>query len=125
MLGKSPARCKLDPTRTGAIKAALLLFNLHDLLLAAEGFATDAWACGDNRMGKPLDIEWLMQKASRIEHYAEQGELLRAQDQQAQQLPQADAAVPETIDPAVAAAQRERLRHIAQQMRRQGSAHGA
>lgn len=122
MLGKSPARCKLDATRSGAIRAALLLFDAGELMLAAEGFATDAWACSDNRTGKPLDIEWLMAKASRIEHYAEQGEQLRAQATQAAHAPAQQPAA--QVDPAEAEAQRERLRALAQQLRRQGGAHG-
>jgi hypothetical protein len=70
------------------------------------------------------ELEWLLAKESRIEQYAKRGEDLRAQAEQAAEEEQRRAMRPAepvpTVDPAAAAAARERLRQLAANSRRGG-----
>lgn len=125
MLGRSPLRCKLGPTRRRAIMVALTLYDEDTLLMAIEGNAAD-YACTaqGNSIGRDLnDVEWVLATESRIERFAEMGEQLRQRVDQAEQ----DAARPAASlsDPVEAAAIRARLKAMVQQSRRGGSAvHG-
>ena len=120
MLGKSPHRCKLGPTRRAAINAALLLYDENDLLLAIDGCASDPWCAGANSMGRECtDLEWLLAKESRVEQFADRGEELRRQALASAVVPDAappDAAAAE-IDQAQADAARQRVRDMARNLR--------
>jgi hypothetical protein len=121
MLGRSPRRCKLGPTRRAAINGALAIgYDEDTLLLACEGMAC---VCFD---GKPesmreamLELEWFLAREARIERAVRYGEALR--DAAARQVvapPVADAPQIEA-DPLAAAAARERLRTMAANLRSQ------
>lgn len=123
MLGKSPRRCKLGPTRRHAINAALVLYSEDDLLMAIEGCAADPWCAGDNAQRREYtDIEWILRNESSIERFAEAGERLRrrAAEQQAAQARRAAQPVPTAAsaeqEKADAAAARARLKAMADRM---------
>jgi hypothetical protein len=126
MFARSPARCKLGPTRRQAIAAALAMgYDADTLALAVEGMAGDALEGCTARMQEAMrELEWLLAKESRIEQYAKRGEDLRAQAEQAAEEEQRRAMRPAepvpTVDPAAAAAARERLRQLAANSRRGG-----
>ena len=124
MLGRSPRRCKLGPTRRAAINAALAMgYDEDTLLLTLEGIAADPLDGKPETMRAAMrELEWLLARESRIEHWAEIGEALRADAQhQASQALRPAAPVAED-DPAAAAAARERLFKAAK-LRRE-AAHG-
>lgn len=131
MFGRSPARCKLGPTRRQAINGALAMgYAVDDLMLAVEGMAADPL----DMPGRPDDeaarmrdavreIDWLLAREKRIERWMALGEKLRLMvdqpDPTPPSLPQAPAEPP---DPAATAAARRRLLAVAVQLR--GAAHG-
>lgn len=80
MEGRSLARCKLGPTRSAAIQAALTLYDMPTLMLAIEGMAADPLAdVREQRMRDAMrEIEWLLAREARIERWAEAGERLHA-----------------------------------------------
>lgn len=123
MLGKSPRRCKLGPTRRQAINAALVLYSEDDLLMAIEGCAADPWCAGDNAQRREYtDIEWILRNESSIERFAEAGERLRqrAAEQLAAQMRRAAQPVPTAAsveqEKVQAADARARLKAIADRM---------
>lgn len=122
MLGRSPRRCKMGPTRRQAIQAALAMgYEVDVLLLAIEGMAADPLeGARDDRMRDAMrEIEWLLGREARIERWAEMGERLRCEAA----APAAMRDEPPTMEQqADDAAARERLRQRAAAMR--GVAHG-
>lgn len=123
LLGRSPRRCKLGPTRRQAIDAALAIgYDTDTVLLAIEGMAADPLlGARDERMRDAMrEIEWLLAREARIERWAGLGEQLRAE--LAAPPPQQPAADVIAIDPVAEAQHRERLRQRAAAMR--GCAHG-
>lgn len=127
LFARSPARCKLGPTRRAAINAALAMgYDEPTLCLAIEGMAADPLDdCSAARIRDAMrEIEWLLAREARIERWADRGELLRAQadELQAQQSaaagqPQADAALPDADAIAQAMAARQRLAALAARLR--------
>lgn len=126
MFARSPARCKLGPTRRQAIAAALAMgYDADTLMLAVEGMAGDALEGCTPRMREHMrELEWLLAKEGRIEQYADRGEALRREAEQAANDERVRATQPATlapvVDPAAAAAARERLRKMAEASRRGG-----
>lgn len=114
MLGRAPNRCKLDPVRKAAIGAMLTLYDEDQLCAAIEGMAADPLDdCGSDKMRAAMrEIEWLMARGSRIERWADIGDRLRLEALRRETVPEA-APVQSIVDPAVAAAARERLRQMA------------
>lgn len=120
MARKSPARCKLGPTRRAAINAALTLYDAQTLMLAIDGAATDPWINGVNRLELNLfDPEWLFAKEQRIERALEMGDQLHAQAEAARARAAEQAAAPAESPEAAAeaAAARERMRDMALYLR--------
>lgn len=115
MLGRSSARCKLGPTRRAAINGALAIgYDVETLFLAVEGMAGDPLeGCTDRMRGAMRELEWLLASEARIEQWADKGDALRQASAQAQRRPVAAEAAPQDVDPAAAAAARERLRAFA------------
>ena len=114
MLAKSPARCKLGPTRRAAINAALTLYDVETLHLAIEGMAGDPLdGCSDKMAAAMRELEWLLAKEARVERWADMGEhfRLRVQRDEHQAAAEPDIA-PAPVDPVVAAAARDRLRQF-------------
>ena len=114
MLAKSPARCKLGPTRRSAINAALTLYEVETLHLAIEGMAGDPMdGCSDKMAAAMRELEWLLAKESRVERWADMGERFRQRlqydEHQAATMPDI---APAPVDPVVAAAARDRLRQF-------------
>lgn len=129
MLGKSPRRCKLGPTRRQAIAAALVLYEEDQLLLAIEGCAADRWCAGDNPAGREFtDVEWILRSESSIERFSEAGERMRAAAQAAANRRAAAQAEPapspedQAAQRAAADAARERLRQMAMRASGRGAA---
>lgn len=123
MLGRSPARCKLGPTRRAAINGALAIgYDVQTLLLAVEGMAGDPLeGCSERMQSAMRELEWLLATEARIEQWADKGDALRQASQRAAQRPAEvaqDAAA--DVDPAQAAAARERLRAYAAARREGG-----
>lgn len=122
MLGRNPRRTKLGPTRRAAINAALAMgYDEDTLLLACEGMASvDFQGKPESMREAMLELEWFLAREARIERAVRYGEALRAAvAQPVVQVAEAQAAEP--VDPAAAAAARERLRAMAVAMR---GAHG-
>lgn len=117
VMGKSPARCKLDTARRSALAAALTLHDVETLMLAVEGMAASAW-CAAHR---EFDLAHLVAKSALIEKYADEGEAarLRAQQEEAASLQSAQSqlAAQEPADPVAAAAARDRYRALLARMR--------
>lgn len=122
MLGRSPMRCKLGPTRRAAINGALAIgYDVDTLLLAVEGMAGDALDGCTPRMQQAMrELEWLLATEARIEQWADKGDALRQASAQAQRRPVAAEAAPQDVDPAAAALARERLRAFAAARREGG-----
>lgn len=131
MFGRSPARCKLGPTRRNAINGALAMgYDVDALLLAIEGMAADPLDLD----GRPeadaarirdavREIEWLLAREKRIERWMAQGERLRLMAAQPDPAPASEQQAPaRPEDPAASAAARRRLLDLALQLR--GAAHG-
>jgi hypothetical protein len=115
MLGKSPRRCKLGPTRRAAINSMLVLYEEEQLLLAIDGCAADPWCAGDNPQRRECsDIEWILRNESSVERFSEAGERLRIRaDRQAEAMavpPREDVVAQ---DPTAKAAALQRLRGMA------------
>lgn len=123
--GKSPARCKLGPTRQQAIAACLLLYDEETLLLAIEGNAADhSCSAGGNTINRDLyDIEWLLATESRVERFANMGERVRQVMDEGEQHAQAQAAAPPS-DPAAVLAHRQRIKATIDDMRRNRTLRG-
>lgn len=125
MLGRSPARCKLGPTRRPAIMAALSIYDPGVLMLAVDGLAADPLETCTERMREAMrEIEWLLARESRIEFYADKGEALRRRAERRADEVRLAQRTSDSGDPAAAqAAQqasdeaRERLRAMAAAMR--------
>jgi len=128
MLGRSPRRCKLGPTRRAAINGALAMgYEVDALLLAIEGMAADPL----HLEGRPdaahmrdamREIEWLLAKEARIERWMDRGEALRERALR----PVAevvDHPVP-TVDPEAEAKSKEACRAMAARLRGGGVRHG-
>lgn len=124
MLGRSPRRCKLGPTRRAAINGALAIgYDEDTLLLACEGMACVSFDGKPESMREAmLELEWFLAREARIERAVRYGEALRdaAARQSAPAVVAEDAPAP--VDPVAAAAARERLRTMAAGLR--GGAHG-
>lgn len=124
MLGHSPARCKLGPTRRQAINGALAIgYDVEVLMLAIEGMAGDPLeGCGERMQRQMRELEWLLGTEARIEQWADKGEALRTASRRAAVRGQQHAEEPAApdVDPAEAAAARERLRAYAAQRREAG-----
>ncbi len=118
MLGRSAQRCKLGPSRRQVINGALAMgYDADTLMLAVEGMAGDALEGCSERMATAMrDLEWLLAKEARIEQWADKGEALRAAAMQNVNERVMDEPAAQ-VDPAEAAAARERLRQFAQQRR--------
>ena len=114
MFARSPNRCKLDPVRKAAIGAALVLYDEDQLCAAIEGMAADPLDdCHSDKMRAAMrEIEWLLARGSRIERWADMGDRLRLEALRREVAPEPEA-VESIVDPAVAAAARERLRQMA------------
>lgn len=124
MLGRSPRRCKMGPTRRAAINSALAMgYDVDTLLLAVEGMAADPLdgAPHDRMRDAMREIEWLLAREARIERWADMGETLRLEAIQVDNPQPEDMPAPPT-DPVAAAAARERLRELG--ARRRGGVHG-
>lgn len=116
MFGHSAQRCKLGPSRRQAINGALAMgYDVETLMLAVEGMAGDSLeGCGDRMAAAMRDLEWLLAKEARIEQWADKGDLLRKASFQRANAPTAlQEEAPAEVDPAEAAAKRERLRQFA------------
>jgi hypothetical protein len=120
MFGLQPGRTKLDAERRQAINGALALYSLDLVLLAVEGMAAVPMGDKPQSMREAMrELSWFLASAKRIERCFEYGDQVRAmlaaacvpQAMQAQE----EAAAP--VDPAVAAAARQRLRDLAEQCR--------
>ena len=126
MLGYPIRRCKMGPTRRGAINGALAMgYDVETLLLAIEGMAADPmeWARNDDSRKMMRELDRVLATEARIEHWAEMGEALRdnaRQQAETASKPQQVRAAP--IDHAAEAAARDRLRAMAAQLR--GARHG-
>lgn len=124
MLGHSPARCKLGPTRRAAINGALSIgYDVDVLMLAIEGMAGDPLeGCGDRMQRQMRELEWLLGTEARIEQWADKGEALRTASRRAaaRGASQAEQPAAPDVDPAEAAAARERLRAYAAARREGG-----
>lgn len=111
MLAKSPARCKLGPTRRAAINAALTLYEVETLQLAIDGIAGDPLDdCSEKMASAMREIEWLLAKESRVERWADMGEAFRRRLLHDETIDAPPDIAPELVDPAAAAAARDRLR---------------
>jgi hypothetical protein len=124
MLGRSPRRCKLGPTRRAAINGALAIgYDEETLMLACEGMACVSFEGKPESMREAmLELEWFMAREARIERATRYNKALRdAAARQAVPVAVAEA-VAATVDPVAAAAARERLRTMAAALR--GGAHG-
>lgn len=122
MLGRSPRRCKLGPTRREAINAALAMgYDVETLMLAVDGMAADPLdgARNDGMREQMRELDWLLVREARIERWAKLGELFHAGMDSAAE-PQATPAAP--VDPVAEEAHRQRCIQRARQMR--GAAHG-
>lgn len=116
LLARNPRRCKLDPARAAAVRAALEMGHDEDTLLAAvEGMAADPLqGCTDRMRDAMRELPWLLAESARIERWAELGDQLRAAAEQDAPAPAA-ADTPE--DPAAVQARREKLRALAERSR--------
>lgn len=115
MLGKPPNRTAFGPSRRKTVDRALELYDADTLMLAIEGCAASAWHNGENDRRRPFnDIELILRDEPHIERFAEEGEALRAREEQARSAPveQATQSNPQP-DAAQVQAQRERLREMA------------
>lgn len=133
MTGRSPARCKLGPTRRAAINAALLLYEADALCLAIEGMAADEeLADFERRRGWQADLEWLLRAEARIERFADVGERARAlmaerddaAARQAAMPPAAAESAHEDLAAAQAVADAQRARYVALLAELRGGARG-
>lgn len=116
MFGRNPRRCAFGPGRRKAVERALGLYDLETLMLAIEGCAASAWHAGDNDRNRPFDdLELILRDEPHIERFAADGERLRERaDAAAREADTAaDQLAAEPVDPAQLAAQRERLRRLA------------
>lgn len=126
MLGRSLRRCKLGPTRRAAILGALAMgYDEDTLLLVCDGIASHPLEGKPESMQDAMrELEWALATEARIERWARLGELFHArvaaEHQARQRAPEPAAAAP--VDAAAEAAQRERCRQMALQMR--GGRHG-
>ena len=118
MLGRSPRRCKMGPTRRAAINGALAMgYDVDTLLLAVEGMAADPLdgAPHDRMRDAMREIEWLLAREARIERWAEMGERVRAKALRPQEAP--GAAEPEAQYVGPSEEQRARMRAVYSQLR--------
>ena len=68
MLGRSPRRCKLGPTRREAINAALAMgYDVETLMLAVDGMAADPLdgARNDGMREQMRELDWLLVREAR------------------------------------------------------------
>lgn len=120
MMGKNPRRCALGPERRKVIGKALSLYDEETLQLAIEGCASSAYHAGDNDRDTPYnDLELIFRNEKYVERFATMGEQLRikAANEAARSLAQASTPVP-VMDEAQAKRQRDRLRELAQRLRK-------
>jgi hypothetical protein len=126
MTDRNAARCKLGPSRRGAIAAALTLYDADSIMLAVEGMAADPLeGCSERMRDAMRELEWLLAKESRIEQWADDGERLRERAEleavaartDASRLRQAPSPEDEAAAAAAAREQRQRLRDLAATLR--------
>lgn len=119
MFGLQPARTKLDAERRQTINAALALYDLDMVMLAVDGMAAVPLGDKPQSMCDAMrEISWFLASAKRIERCFEYGDQVRAMLAAAAASPVAPpSAAVDLVDPAVAAAARQRLRHLAEQCR--------
>lgn len=124
MSGRSPARCKLGPTRAAAIAAALTLYDVDMVLQAIDGMAADPLTdCRAARIRDAMrEIEWFLATEARIERWANAGEALHqaaAAEMQRRDAPPVSSrpdASTALADAAAAEAARARLRQVRQEL---------
>ena len=118
MFGRHPGRTKLDAERRAAINGALALYGVEDVLLAVDGMAAVPLGDKPSSMQEAMrEITWFLASAKRVERCLAYGDQLRESAARAPASAQPVGAEP-AADPAVAQAQRERLRAMAEQFRR-------
>ena len=119
MLGRSPRRCKLGPTRRAAINAALAIgYDEDTLFLACEGMASVSFEGKPDSMREAmLELEWFLAREARIERAVRYGEALRQAVARPPIDTPPDAGDQAPADPVATAAARDRLRSMAQAMR--------
>ena len=122
MAGRSPARCKLGPTRRQAINAWLTVYDEDMLCAAVEGMASDPLeGCNPSMRAAMRELEWLISSEARIERWAERGFALREQlEAEAAEEARRRAAPPPVVeveDPAAVAQARQRLADLAARCR--------
>lgn len=124
LFGRSPARCKLGPTRRAAIAAALAMgYDEDQLCQAIEGMAADPLerASAEHIRERMRELEWMLGAEARIEHWSALGLELRAELERAGAAPaqpQQPADAPPTAEQVAAAmAKRAALAERARQMR--------
>jgi hypothetical protein len=117
MFGLHPGRTKLDAHRRAAINGAIALYGLSDAMLAVEGMAAVPLGDKPESMREAMrEIDWFLATAKRIERCLRYGDQLRAAA--AQPAPAAGPeATAEPVDQAEVAAQRQRLRDLAERFR--------
>jgi hypothetical protein len=120
MLGRSPRRCKLGPTRRAAINAALAMgYDEETLLLTVDGIASDPLEGKPDSMRAAMrELEWLLRSEARIEHWAGLGDALHAR----LETPDSEAEAPTVVDEEAERVHQEAARQLAHALR--GGRHG-
>lgn len=112
MFGKSPRMCKLTTARRRLVGAWLTVYDEGVLGLALDGAAADAFIA--ERGAQFTSLEWILRDEANIERFAEAGERMHLQLEQAHASEQhARAATPQAVSPEQAAVARERVRQWA------------
>ncbi|MEY5099143.1 MAG: hypothetical protein RJA36_1862 [Pseudomonadota bacterium] len=122
MLGRSPRRCKLGPTRRAAINAAMAMgYDVETIMLAVDGIAADPLdgARNDGMREQMRELDWLLVREARIERWAALGEQFHAGLQCTAAAPDEPASA---VDVEAEAAHMQRCIQRAREMR--GAAHG-
>lgn len=118
MMGRSPARCKLDRERAEVIGAALALYegDVATLLHAVDGMAAAPLADKPESMQEAMrELTWFLRSARNIERALAWADKLHEAAAAQDQAPPAAVLVaePTAEEGAAAAAARERLRALA------------
>ena len=113
MVRGSLTTSRMGPKRRALIAAWVQVYDREILHQASEGFAADGFWLGENRDHRRMaSIEHMLKDEARIEECAERGRMLRERAAKIERIE------PERAqDPAAAAAARERIRALADQMR--------